>query len=275
MQFNLWSMIGLGEGGREWTLDEKLDRIRDAGYSGFEASPRSIDEAEDLAGRLVARGLEVGLAAIIREPDELPPVLDMARRMEAGYVSLQVLGALMTAPMIVRRLKKMYRLANSAGLPLFIETHRGRVTQDLLRTLKMIDRLDRLRFTGDFSHYVVAGEMGGEWNEETWRAFERIAKRCGNWHGRIGNGEQVQNDVGDGRGAQAQRFKRLWSMGMAHWLAAARPGDVLPFCVELGPPPYSIQDLDGREISDRWAQAAVIRRLAEEAWAEAGGRPGR
>ena len=50
---------------------------------------------------------------------------------------------------------------------------------------------------------------------------------------------------------------------------AAKPGDVLPFCSELGPPGYAITDLSGNEISDRWQQSLVIKRLAEEAFADA------
>ena len=79
----------------------------------------------------------------------------------------------------------------------------------------------------------------------------------------------MQNDIGDGRGELAQQFKKLWSMGMATWLKKSQPGDVLPFTCELGPTPYAITDLSGREISDRWEQSLIIRRLAEEAWSDA------
>jgi hypothetical protein len=56
---------------------------------------------------------------------------------------------------------------------------------------------------------------------------------------------------------------------MTRWLEKAHAGDVLPFCSELGPPPYAITDPTGREISDRWEQSLVIKRLAEEAWHDA------
>jgi hypothetical protein len=56
---------------------------------------------------------------------------------------------------------------------------------------------------------------------------------------------------------------------MAGWLQKAQPGDILPFTCELGPIYYSIPDLSGKEISDRWQQALIIRRLAEDAWTDA------
>jgi hypothetical protein len=58
-------------------------------------------------------------------------------------------------------------------------------------------------------------------------------------------------------------------MGMAAWLRKSQPGDVLPFTCELGPAPYAITDLSGRELSDRWEQSLIIKRLAQEAWSDA------
>jgi sugar phosphate isomerase/epimerase len=268
-QYNMWATHCLPRGGKEWTVPQRLDRIAAAGFGGFEAQANSIEEARELKKMLNDRSLEIGFAAFGGTPEDLDKPIEFALEMGAGYITAQVFGAMKHSAEIIEILQGMYERVNGAGLPFFVETHRGRVTQDLLRTLRVIDGLDRVRFTGDFSHYVVAGELGGEWSEEIWQAFEKIAARCGNYHGRIGYGEQVQNDIGDGLNKQAQQFKKLWTLGMKHWLKQAQPGDVLPFCSELGPPGYSITDLDGREISDRWEQSLVIKRLAEEAFADA------
>lgn len=83
-------------------------------------------------------------------------------------------------------------------------------------------------------------------------------------------------DVGDGRdNAHARNFQWLWERAMRFWLARAKPGDIFPFAPELGPPSsgYSITypSPSGQivEISDRWAQSLVVKRLAEESWAAA------
>jgi hypothetical protein len=62
----------------------------------------------------------------------------------------------------------------------------------------------------------------------------------------------------------------MWKRGMSHWKKSARPGDILPFTPELGPPSskYSIS-WKGEELSDRWEQSKVIKRLAEESFAAA------
>jgi sugar phosphate isomerase/epimerase len=268
-QYNMWAMIKLPRDGQEWSVDERLDRVRESGFTGFEASAGNETEADELALKLRDRGLEFGFASSGTEARDLKKPVELAVRMNAQYFTAQVFGSMKGMPEIAATLWEMYEVVNDAGLPFFVETHRGRVTQDLRRTVKVAQRLKRLRFTGDFSHYVVAGELGGQWAEEIWEAFEYLAERCCNWHGRIGFGEQVQNDIGDGGGEMAQQFKKLWTIGFRAWLKEARPGDILPFCAELGPPGYSIVDLNGREISDRWQQSLVIKRLAEEAWADA------
>ncbi len=268
-QYNMWAAIGLPRGAAEWSVPEKLDKIAAAGFTGFEAFATSSSEADELKKMLNDRGLGIGFQGYPHKPDDLLPTIELAHRMGADYITAQVFGSLMRARDIADMLEEMYELVNGSGLPFYVETHRGRVTQDLRRTLLVIDRLPRVRFTGDFSHYICAGEIGGEWPVDIWEAFTRIAERCGNFHGRIGYGEQIQNDIGDGANPTCEQFKKLWTIGMRKWLSKARPGDVLPFCSELGPPGYSVTDLEGREISDRWEQSLVVKRLAQEAFADA------
>jgi hypothetical protein len=135
--------------------------------------------------------------------------------------------------------------------------------------LQLIERVPDIRFTADLSHFVVVGEFYG-WEDEG--ALERmmpIIERTSHMHGRISNGEQVQVDVGDGSGDTAQFFVRLWTQAMRCWLKGAGPGDIFPFSSELGPPRYAITLPDGREFSDRWEQSLVMKKLAEQAWAQA------
>jgi hypothetical protein len=269
LQQSARSLANLPRDGTQWSMVERLDRIAAAGFGGFDVSNVSEPEADELAGMLRNRGLAIGFSARALDPDDLLAPIELAHRMRADYLSVRVNGSLKASPEIAEILEDMFELVNDAGLPLFIETHRGSVTQDLRRTVKVIDRFKKVRFTGDFSHYALAGEMTGPWSEEVWDHFRPIAARCGHWHGRISFGHQAQNDIGDGLGELAQQYKKLWSMGMASWLKKSQPGDVLPFTCELDPAPYAVIDPSGRELSDRWEQSLVIKRLAQEAWADA------
>ena len=100
--------------------------------------------------------------------------------------------------------------------------------------------------------------------------MDPVLQRVSHLHGRISNGEQAQVDVGDGSGDTAQFFVRLWTRAMSYWRKDAGPGDVFPFTSELGPPRYAMTTLDGKEFSDRWEQSLVMKKLAEQAWAQSG-----
>lgn len=269
MQYNMWAMLRLPRGEAEWTIPQRLDAVAAAGFTGFEAGASTPDQCDELGALLRERRLGIGFQAYPTVAADLEKPVELAKRIGADYLTAQVIGMHNRARKSARILRDMYDVVNAAGLPFFVETHRGKVTQDLLRTIKITRRFGAVRFTGDFSHYVLAGELGGAWDKPLWKRFAKLARRCGNWHGRISNGEQIQTDIGDGSGEMAQQFKKLWTYGMSRWLQEAKPGDVLPFCCELGPPAYSIVDMQGQELSDRWAQSLVIKRLAEEAFAQA------
>ena len=155
-------------------------------------------------------------------------------------------------------------------MPLVIQTHRGRVTQDLLRTVGYAQRIPDLRFDVDFSHYIVAGEMGGEFSKEAAAAFFVLIDRAIMLDGRISNGEQVQVDLDNpAYRRHVERTSLMWKNVMVRWLKGAGRGDVFPFRVELGPPDYAILGADGREVSDRWAQQKAMKALVERLWNEA------
>jgi hypothetical protein len=170
----------------------------------------------------------------------------------------------------VRLLRALSQRFKAEKIAMMLQTHRGLVTQDVLRTVSYAKEIPDLRFALDLSHYVAAGELGGEFPPAAMDAFEVIMARAGMLDGRVSNGEQVQIDIGPtGDTPEARRFAAVWKKTMARWLKRAGKGDILPFRIELGPPDYAIRDLSGREISDRWAQTLVFRTLAERLFNEA------
>lgn len=45
------------------------------------------------------------------------------------------------------------------NLPIFLETHRATITQDIWRTVQITKRFPEVWFNGDFSHYHCGQEM--------------------------------------------------------------------------------------------------------------------
>jgi hypothetical protein len=163
-------------------------------------------------------------------------------------------------------------------LPMFIETHRATITQDVWRTVQIAKRFPEVRFNGDFSHYYCGLELVyGDWAAKL--AFmEPIFARVGFMHGRIASPGCMQVPVDSNLAARPlqahgssnylDHFKELWTRAMLGFLRNANPGDVLIFAPELLTHAYyyarMFPDASGQlvEESDRYAQALLYQSLA-------------
>ncbi len=272
---NVWGLEKIPAGGTEWSLDEKLKRLREAG--GFDvidrytlAEPKSMAAVEELDQLAKKYGFKVGMATSIDRLEQLDIAIALAKKAATPYVDVMTGPYTMPEADAVRLIRAISDRFTAEKIALAFQTHRGLVTQDLLRTGEYAGAVPDLRFDLDLSHYFVAGEIGEDLSASTLAAFDPILERAVMIDGRVSNGEQVQIDIGPtGDNPHARRFAALWKRTMVSWLKQAKPGDVLPFRVELGPPGYAILDLQGREISDRWAQTLVLRALAERTFNEA------
>jgi hypothetical protein len=156
----------------------------------------------------------------------------------------------------------------------FVETHRGTITQDLIRTAEYVRELASLQLTIDYSHYVVAGELHTV-SDEAEELLQSLLRHAASIHTRISNGEQVQIDPGvNGDHPMLPHFMRWWESAMRGWLyARGREAAAFPVVIELGPPSYAIttDEAGGRktEISDRWSQSLYLKRLVQQLWEKA------
>lgn len=174
------------------------------------------------------------------------------------------------------------------NLPIFIETHRATVTQDLWRTVQITKKFPEIRFNADFSHYYCGQELvygeGGNWNTKI--AFmDPIFTRVGFMHGRIASSGCMQVPIdanlalrpshAHGVVNYLEHFRELWTLAMLGFLGVATKGDVLIFAPELlnGTHYYArlFSNASGQfiEESDRYAQALLYNSLAQSCFAEA------
>jgi len=266
LSHSLWSLTKLPMNGEEWSLAEKCRRVREAGFEAIECWLTDENEREVTAA-LRKEGLRLALGHHPFTLDDTRKTVERARRLGADYIFAQPADAFTPEETAVALIRDGHALASDQGVPYFLETHRNTCTETLPQTYRLLERLPEIRITADLSHFFVIGEFYGWEGERLPERLGPVLERVSSFHGRISNGEQVQVDVGDGTGRTPQVYVQIWAQGMRAWLRGARPGDVLPFASELGPPAYAIVDPSGREISDRWEQSLVMKRLAEQAWA--------
>jgi len=265
-----WALIALPRGGKEWSIEEKLLRVKEAGFEGIETE-EILDNEQQVVTLVRQHGLDLGMGSskILQSVEDVRRGLEICKRTGAKYYIIVAGSAFMSDEEMATFARDSIRASVDIGIPLLFETHRHSMTESSYRMRKLIDRVPEIRFCADLSHYVVSGSLGGSSAAEWVQLWGPILDRCYSFQCRISNGEQVQVDVGDGSSKLAQKWVELWSEILRRWLKQAQPGDLFPVTSELGPPNYSILDLSGVELSDRWQQSLVMKRLTEQAWKKA------
>ena len=185
---------------------------------------------------------------------------------------------------VFRLVEAILSASQKIRLPIYIETHRATITQDIWRTVQIIKRFPEVRFNGDFSHYYTGQELVYGGMEMKYAFMTPIFERVRFMHARIGSPGCIQVAIGNGEDRPAQAHgpvnfladhKEIWTRAMVGFLRTARPGDYLIFCPELLSGEYyyarKFPNAHGEleEESDRYQQALLYNKIARECFAEA------
>ncbi len=152
-------------------------------------------------------------------------------------------------------------------IPLYIETHRATITQDMWRTVQLTKRFPAIRFNGDFSHWYAGQEMVYGGFERKFAFIEPVIERVRFLHGRIANAGCIQ--VPPNEGENLQHFRALWTACFRAFLKSAEE-DYVCFVPELlGPDIYYARTFGGNEEGDRWQQSLDLKDIAEQCFQSA------
>lgn len=264
---SLWAMEKRVSGQPELPLLTQLNMIKDAGFDGVGIrflDPSYVAEATCF---LRDHGMIWQAQCYPRTIDELKPVLDMVARFGADHVNLQPDIRPRRLEQCVPLLEGWRRLGREASVDVNIETHRDRMTTDLFFMLDLLDSFPDLRLTADLSHYLVGREFAWPVGEENHRLIHRILDNAWAIHGRIASREQIQIQIEfpQHRG-WVDLFLAWWEHAFHSWCKRSAPDDTLTFLCELGPSPYAITGSDGRELSDRWSEACLLKDWVRSLW---------
>lgn len=266
---SVWGLDGcagfdLGPG-----LESGLGRVVAAGFDGVGVNIARVERTATVARVMREHGLAWEGQVLIRDAPGLAAAIAEASQLGARHLNVQLAGPVAYVGEALGFIDTLLPMVASAGLPVFFETHRGRLTNDLLFTLRLLAARPGLRLTGDLSHYPVAGEMELPLRPDQQAAIETVLAHCHNFHGRISTTHQVQVAMAAPQHkAWLDRHVAWWRRGFELWLRQAGDDDTLAFMCELGPPPYAITTPDGRELSDRWDEAQRMRDIVRALWRE-------
>jgi hypothetical protein len=249
--------------------DGPVAAIHAAGYDGIQF----IDPL-DLAALAEARALGLGVCGShrVNSPWEAAPIAQAAAEAGLECLTLHVGWGMESDDEGARLIEAVLDAGVRHSIPLYVETHRATLFQDMQRTVQFIARFPELRFNGDFSHWYTGSEMvyGGFESKLTY--IQPVMDRVRFLHGRIGNPGCMQVAIADDDPAPyVAHFRLLWTRSFEAYLRDPSPQQsFITFSAELlASNIYYARTFQGVEESDRWQQSLLLAQIARECFAQA------
>ena len=269
---SLWSMERRSAQYPELSLEENIEKIASAGFDGISTHWYDRKVVSRVAGLLKQHGLQAEGQCFPKTVDDLKPVLEIAAEYNVHHICLQPDVRLRRLEDCIPLLEGWQRLAEEAGIDVWIETHRDRMTTDLFFTLDLLDRLPDLRLLGDVSHFLVGREFAWPVSDENHALIHRILDSSWAFHGRVASREQIQIEISfPHHRPWVDLFLGWWEYGFKSWKKRANEDATLAFTCELGPKPYAITGRDGEDTTDRWEESLLMRQEIFDLWAKVAG----
>jgi sugar phosphate isomerase/epimerase len=241
------------------TTDEFCAKIKKEGYDGTEMWwPGSKEKQTELLSALKKYGLEVGFLCGSGER-QYPAHLDaFKKQIDAAttqfgqkplYINCHSGKDYFTYEQNKAFIDHTTEASSKSGIPIYHETHRGRMLFAAHITRNFIEKNPGLKLTLDISHWCNVHESLLQDQEET---IKLALSRVGHIHSRIGHEEGPQ--VNDPR---APEWEAAVKAHLAWWDAVVeqkvKNGETLTVLTEFGPPNYlPTVPFTGQPLADQW-----------------------
>jgi sugar phosphate isomerase/epimerase len=159
----------------------------------------------------------------------------------------------------VQIFQRVTQLSQSSGIPILVETHRGRPTYSAIETRKYLEAVPALRLTADFSHWMVVHES----DLADQRANLQLAMARADYiHARVGYAEGPQ--IPDPRAPEWQHAVET-HLGFWQQIIDQHKRDnkeSLYITPEFGPPAYMhTAPFTNQPVGDVWEQNVYMKEL--------------
>lgn len=262
---SLWAMERRHPEGIERSIEQNVSMIKDAGFDGVSTSCVDPTRVALVARALESTGLAVEGMCFPQTIDDLKAAIDLAAQLGVLHLNVQPDVRPRRVAECIPLLEGWIKVAEDARIPIYFETHRNRMTTDLLFTLDLLEQVPSMRILADLSHVLVGREFWCPMSDEDEGLVRQVLERTWAFHGRVGSREQVQVEITFSQHKiWLDLFLGWWRYGFASWRKRAAPDGILSFACELGPRPYAITDRYGNDTTDRWKEALLMKSMVRD-----------
>jgi hypothetical protein len=256
---SLWTLTDHPVPESPWSLDEKVCRIRDAGFDGV--GGHALPEIGEAAR---SHGIEF-IAYVVLDGENYVDELEAVAKLNPARVNA-FFGTHDTPPeSAARELVRVFDKAAELGVALDLETHRATCTEtpEKIRTLSNDYRKltgKSLRYSYDFSHPAVVKHLFPHEFSPRLSPETGGLREVRQMHFRPFNGHHCQIPATDGRGRLTKTcgdWLEFTTRVIERWGNEVEEDAILWWCPELGPV-SSGYALEG--FPDVWEDAKFIHR---------------
>lgn len=236
---NNWTLCDQPTRENQWSWDERMRRIAEAGFDAI-SCPSDID---DLPALLKKHGLRFCGAFEAAREEQFKPRIAACMAIDNGPINCQLADHDTPVEEGIRLTIALMSEAERQGAHVHLEVHRDTCTETPEKAYaiaegvkKATGRYPLMNF--DFSHPAILKHLDASNYAE--RLFENIPlfQQSRLWHMRPFNGHHCQVPVTDGRGNFSPEYEDMRPFirtALSHWLDGPRPGNALWVMPELGP----------------------------------------
>jgi sugar phosphate isomerase/epimerase len=268
-------LLNLILGKSKWEMwDDPLEAFLErAKASGFEATEIYLGSLRESPAEIARLHTDYGLRLIGQiltqggsyrdHIQSLETQFEFAAQCEVAFINSHTGRDIFLFEENVQIFQRLTQLSQSSGIPILVETHRGRPTYSAIETRKYLEAVPELRLTADFSHWMVVHESGLDDQRPN---VELAISRADYVHARVGYAEGPQ--IPDPRAPEwkhaVDRHLQLWQEVIDRHKEDGKKS--LYITPEFGPPDYMhTAPFTKQPVGDVWEQNVYMKELLASA----------
>lgn len=189
----LWAMERRHTDGFERSLEENVRMIAEAGFDGISGDWRDRNKCRQMSDLMKAHNLTAEGQCFPRTIDDLKPALENATEFRLHHLDIQPDVRPRKLNDCIPLIEGWRRLSEEVDFPVYIETHRDRMTTDLFFVLDLLECFPDLKLLADLSHFLVGREFAWPIDAENHGYIHEVLDHSWAFHGRVASREQVRH----------------------------------------------------------------------------------